>query len=81
MDQIHPRLVTVLIIEPNPPLLESAARLTGLYELRALDAIHLACALFHQQAPISPISFATADRRLQTAAPAEGLTVPTPPIP
>lgn len=43
--------------------------------LRALDALHLASALFLQSSGNIPIAFLSADRRLQEAAEAEGLEV------
>jgi uncharacterized protein len=58
------------VIEVNQPLIEDAAKLAIARELRSIDALHLAAALI---LPRDDLLSATWDRRLHTAAEAEGL--------
>jgi predicted nucleic acid-binding protein len=58
------------VIEVDQRLAEEAAELAIDRELRSLDALHLAAALM---LPKDDLCFATWDRRLHTAASAEGL--------
>jgi predicted nucleic acid-binding protein len=58
------------IVEVDQPLVEHAAALALKHELRSLDALHLAAALV---LPDADLVFAAWDRRLHTAARAEGL--------
>ncbi len=58
------------VVEVDQPLVEHAASLALERELRSLDALHLAAALV---LPGENLVFATWDRRLHTAASAEGL--------
>lgn len=60
------------VIEVDPRLAEDAAKLALTRELRSLDALHLAAALI---LPRDDLLFATWDRRLHTAAAAEGLAL------
>jgi predicted nucleic acid-binding protein len=60
-------------VEASPMLLKRAAHLVGAYPLKALDAIHLASALFFQEQIDEPIVLLTADRQLETAARREKL--------
>lgn len=60
------------VIEVDQRLAEDAATLAIGCELRSLDALHLAAALV---LPHDDLHFATWDRRLHTAAKAEGLTL------
>lgn len=59
------------IVEVDQSLVEHAAALCLDRDLRSLDALHLASALL---LPGEGLVFATWDRRLHTAAGAEGLT-------
>ena len=58
------------IIEVDQPLVEHAAKLALARDLRSLDSLHLAAALVLGG---KDLTFATWDRRLHTAAGAEGL--------
>lgn len=58
------------VIEVDQPLVEHATALAIDRELRSLDSLHLAAALV---LPRGDLLFATWDRRLHTAAIAEGL--------
>jgi predicted nucleic acid-binding protein len=58
------------IVEVDQRLVQHAAALTLEYELRSLDALHLAAALV---LPVDGLVMATWDRRLHTAAGAAGL--------
>jgi predicted nucleic acid-binding protein len=58
------------IVEVDQRLVERAAQLTVATELRSLDAIHLAAALL---LPRDDLVLATWDRRLHSAARAEGV--------
>jgi len=60
------------IVEVDQDLVEHAARLAVLRELRSLDALHLAAGLVLAEVDLV---LATWDRRLHLAAAAEGLTV------
>jgi predicted nucleic acid-binding protein len=60
------------VIEVEQRLSEDAARLAIDRELRSMDALHLAAALV---LPHDDLLFATWDRRLHTAAKAEGLAL------
>jgi uncharacterized protein len=60
------------VIEVDQALVEHAARLALERDLRSLDSLHLAAALV---LPGEDLFFATWDRRLHTAADAEGLDV------
>ena len=71
-----------IVIEVTPALLDDAMRLGNTHALRAYDAVQLAVALevnrSHQAAGSSPITLVSADRDLNDAATAEGLTVENP---
>ncbi len=60
------------VIEVDQDLVERAAELALVHELRSLDALHLASALV---LPGEDLVVAAWDRRLRTAARAEGLGV------
>jgi uncharacterized protein len=60
------------VIEVDQRLVEEAAELAINRELRSLDALHLAAGLV---LPRDDLLFATWDRRLHTAAGAEGLAL------
>jgi uncharacterized protein len=60
------------IVELDQPLVEHAAELTLAFELRSLDALHLAAALV---LPRDDLLLATWDRRLHAAALGSGLRV------
>ncbi len=60
------------VIEVDQQLVESAAALAVTRSLGSLDALHLAAALILTR---DDLVFATWDRRLHTAAGAEGLTL------
>ena len=60
------------VVEIDQSLAEHAAALALKRDLRSLDALHLAAALV---LPREALAFATWDRRLHTAAGAEGLTL------
>ena len=57
-------------------LIRDAGHFAELHELRGSDAIHLASALFLQEALGSPVTFSCFDRRLQHASDKEGLVQP-----
>ena len=74
-----------VVLDSGRALIHHAADLTRRHRLRALDAIHLASALaarFTTPAGVT-FHFGSADRRLNTAAANEGLTIfdPQTPIP
>jgi hypothetical protein len=60
------------VIELDQPLVERAAQLTLDFDLRSLDALHLAAALV---LPGDDLVLATWDRGLHTAAASSGLSV------
>ena len=60
------------VIEVDQRVADHAANLTIAHELRSLDALHLAAALV---LPRDDLFLATWDRRLHTAARAEGLAL------
>lgn len=60
------------VIEVDQRLADDAAKLAIDRELRSMDALHLAAALM---LPREDLLLATWDRRLHTAAKAEGLTL------
>jgi uncharacterized protein len=60
------------VIEVDQRLVENASELALDHELRSLDALHLAAALMLSQ---DDLLLATWDRRLHTAASAEGLAL------
>ena len=60
------------VVEVDGRLAEEAAELAIDRELRSLDALHLAAAL---TLPLENLFLATWDRRLHTAAGAEGLAL------
>jgi predicted nucleic acid-binding protein len=70
------------VIEVTPDLLDAAIRLGNAHSLRAYDAVQLAVGLevnrSHQADGFSPVTFVSADRPLNDAAQAEGLTVDDP---
>ena len=70
------------VIEVTPDLLDEAMRLGNAHALRAYDAVQLAVALevnrSHQADGFGPITLISADRDLNAAATAEGLTVDDP---
>lgn len=69
-------------INLTPLLTETAMQMAELYKLRGYDAVQLASALEanqnRQTLGLSPIIFVSADKDLNTAADAEGLTVENP---
>ena len=67
---VHEEWPAFGVIEIDQRLVEDAAKLAIDRELRSLDALHLAAALV---LPGDGLLFATWDRRLHTAAGAEGL--------
>ncbi len=71
-----------LILEITPALLDTASRLADLQALRAYDAVQLAAAVeLHGRwlrAGLGGITFVSADRELNAAATAEGLSVEDP---
>jgi uncharacterized protein len=71
-----------LIVEMTPALVNDAMRLADIHELRAYDAVQLAAALELNLrwlvAGLGSIIMVSADRDLNTAATAEGLTVENP---
>jgi predicted nucleic acid-binding protein len=60
------------VIEVDQRLVEDAAKLAIIRELRSMDALHLAAALM---LPRDDLLLATWDRRLHAAAEAEGLAL------
>ena len=64
-----------LEIPPSPALRQLARRLVRTHPLRAAAALQLAAALTLVEGGLPRLRFATADARLKTAAPIEGLTV------
>jgi predicted nucleic acid-binding protein len=69
---VHEEWPTFSVVEVNQRLVEEAAELAINRELRSLDALHLAAALM---LPHDDLLFTTWDRRLHTAAGAEGLAL------
>ena len=71
-----------LVLELTPSLLADATRLARAHGLRAYDAVQLAAALevnrIYQPAGHGPVTLISADRELNSAAAAEGLTVDDP---
>jgi uncharacterized protein len=71
-----------LIMEITPALVNAAMRLADIHELRAYDAVQLAAAFELNgrwlAAGMGRITLVSADRDLNTAATAEGLTVENP---
>ena len=67
-----------IVIEVTPALLDDAMLLGNAHALRAYDAVQLAVALevhrSHQAAGSGPVTLVSADRALNAAALAEGLT-------
>ena len=70
------------VVEVTPALLDDAMRLGNTHALCAYDAVQLAVALevnrIYQAAGSSPVTLVSADRDLNDAATAEGLTVENP---
>jgi predicted nucleic acid-binding protein len=70
------------VIEVTPALLSDAIRLANLHALRAYDAVQLAVAIevnrIYRTAGPGPVILLSADRDLNAAAAAEGLTVEDP---
>jgi predicted nucleic acid-binding protein len=66
----------------QPAIVDSAGALLERHPLRSYDAIHLATALAAQQSfqqrGLTPLTFLSADDRLNEAASAEGLAVDNP---
>ncbi len=66
----------------TPELLDEAMRLGNAHSLRAYDAVQLAVALevnrSHQADGFAPVTLISADRDLNAAAIAEGVTVEDP---
>lgn len=60
------------VVEIDQSLVEHATELALAHDLRSLDSLHLASALL---LPGQDLTLATWDRRLHTAAAAEGLTL------
>lgn len=71
-DREPPRFLTIGL---PPPLLEAAARLTGVHGLRAFDAVQLASACAARGADETCDSFACFDASLRRAAAAEGFAI------
>jgi predicted nucleic acid-binding protein len=71
-----------LILEITPALADDAMTLADKYTLRAYDAVQLAGAIIANKdwtdAGLGSFVFASADRKLNAAATAEGLTVENP---
>ena len=71
-----------VVLEMTPALMAAAVLLARTYALRAYDAVQLAAALDiqrdHRQAGLAPVTLVSADRDLNAAATAEGLTVEDP---
>lgn len=65
------------VVEVNSPLIEHAAELVRTHRLRAFDAMHLATAIAVRDARPAgaPLGFCVADRRLASAAAAEGFAL------
>ncbi len=70
------------LIELTPALFNDAMRLANSHALRAYDAVQLAAALEilrqRQEAGRGPVTLISADKALNTAATAEGMTVDDP---
>jgi predicted nucleic acid-binding protein len=64
-----------LVLEATEPLIRRAGRLTEIHSLRAYDAIHLASARILREKLAEPVSFASWDTRLVSAARKEGLEI------
>jgi predicted nucleic acid-binding protein len=56
------------LVEPVPPVLTKAEEIVVAYNVRSLDAIHLASAIIIQDSIGTPLPFITADERQFTAA-------------
>jgi predicted nucleic acid-binding protein len=70
-------LERLIIVEVAAPLFPAVLRLTRRHALRSADAIHLASCLTLQESLGEEIPFVVFDRRLATAARAEGIeTIP-----
>jgi predicted nucleic acid-binding protein len=71
-----------VIVEVSAPLLAAGTLLARSHGLRAYDAVQLAAALGvhrdHQNAGIGPITLVSADKELNAAGLAEGLTIEDP---
>ena len=65
-----PRFV---VVEVTQQVVELAADFCGAHVLRALDAIHLASAKLLADSQTAPVRVSSSDRRLASAAKAEGL--------
>ena len=70
------------ILEITPAILDEAGRLAAVHALRGYDAVQLAASMAlhraRQDAGLSTLSLISADRELNLAAVAEGLTVDDP---
>ncbi len=66
------------ILELSPDLLNNAMKLADKHELRAYDAVQLAAAVALSQFGQGGVVLLSADRELNAAATAEGLTVDDP---
>jgi uncharacterized protein len=70
------------VVEITPALLDDAMTLANTHALRAYDAVQLAVAIevnrIYQTAGPDPVTLVSADRDLNNAAVAEGLTVENP---
>ena len=71
-----------VVLEITPALMAAAVLLARSHGLRAYDAVQLAAALDiqrdHQDMGLAPVTLVSADRDLNAAATAEGLTVEDP---
>jgi predicted nucleic acid-binding protein len=56
------------LVEPVPVVLGQAEELVGSYDVRTLDALHLASAIVIQDSIHAPLPFVTADERQLAAA-------------
>jgi uncharacterized protein len=56
------------LVEPVPPVLTKAEELVAAYDVRTLDAVHLASAIVIQDSISAPFPFVTADERQLAAA-------------
>ena len=75
-------LVEYRIVSAVDGIIDEANRLLELYPLRAYDAVHLAAAFVANRQllaeGLSPLTFLSADERLNEAATAEGIAVDNP---
>jgi predicted nucleic acid-binding protein len=71
-DRAPPRFTSVAI---NDPMLDDAARLAGIHELRACDAVQLASAKAVAQVVAECRAFVAFDSKLRTSAAAEGFAL------